>query len=214
MSFIPRLSRRALAVGLLVAVSLLTGCSGGLSSHAGTPFTACLRESGVDVSRMGSWTRDQERDALTDARAMACVLSDLPREQRREVLGWAFPDVAADATADAQSVVVTAANEYLASQDAGDPASITRTGELLHALGMIGAQPEGVRHALALEPHLDAAGPLYEEWRAAERLEDEPATRTRFVEEQLRAGGALAEFFSETSASLLDAQVMASGEEG
>ncbi|WP_203136727.1 hypothetical protein [Microbacterium sp. JZ31] len=210
---VPR-RRLPVAAALIAAVTALTACTSGLSAHAGTPFTACLREVGVDLSRMGSWTRDEERDALTDPGAMACVLSDLPREQRRDVLAWAFPDVPPEASEGIQAPVIRAASEYLAAQDARDPHAITRTGELLHALGVTGAEPEGVRHALALEPHWDAAGPLYEEWRAKQDLDDVPATRTRFVEEQLVAGGALAEFFVETAEALLAAQVRASGEEG
>lgn len=209
---VPR-RRLAAATALIAAATALTACGSGLSAHAGTPFTACLREAGVDLSRMGSWTRDEERETLTDHRAMACVLSDLPREQRRDVLVWAFPDVPADAPAQAQAPVVRAANEYLATHDARDPETLARTGELLHALGVSGAEPVGMRHALALEPHLEAAGPLYEEWRAKQGLDDVPATRTRFVEEQLAAGGALAEFFRETSDALLRGQT-AADEEG
>lgn len=215
MTRIARRPRRAAgAAAAVIAVLALAGCAGGLSSHAGTPFTACLRDAGVDLSGMGSWTREDERDALTDAGAMACVLSDLPEDERREMLGWAFPDVPADATADQQAPVVEAVDAFLADRDPGDPEAIADAGELLVALGMRGADPDGVRHALTLRPHVDAAGPLYDAWRASERLADDPATRARFVSEQLSAGGALAELFGETADALLDAQVMASGEEG
>jgi hypothetical protein len=201
-----RRTRRASAAAALVAVTLLAGCSGGLSAHAGTPFTACLRDSGVDVSGMGSWTREEERDALTDARAMACVLSDLPEDERRDVLSWAFPDVPPDASADAREPVADAVAAYLASQDPADPAAIDAAGELLVALGMTDPEPAAVRHAIAFEPHRTAADPRYEAWREAEGLDDDAAARARFVQEQLEVGGALADLFSDTSEALRVAQ--------
>ncbi|GAA3670814.1 hypothetical protein [Microbacterium marinilacus] len=201
-----RIARLALAAAAVSATLALAGCGGGLSAHAGTPFTACLRDAGVDLSRMGTWSRDEERDALSDTRALECVLSDLPAEQRRDVLGWAFPEVAPDAPAEAQAAVADAVWGFLVERESADPATVTDAGALLVALGMTGPDPSGVRHALSLQPHLDAAGPLYEAWRDTESSADDTTTRARFVDEQLAAGGALAEFFTETSDALLAAQ--------
>ncbi|MER7797159.1 hypothetical protein [Microbacterium sp. NPDC096154] len=204
--------RRRLAIALVVVAAVpLTGCAVGLSSHAGTPFTACLLTSGVDLSAMGSWTRDEERETLSDPRALECVLTDLPVEERRDVLGWAFPDVAEDAAPEAQAGVADAVAGFLeqrvaAGGGAAADQDLADAGILLAALGMSGAEPPSVREAVALPPHLSAAGPLYEAWRESEALDDDFAARARFVEEQLAAGGALAEFFTETADALLAAQ--------
>jgi hypothetical protein len=204
----PRLS----AAALLVLALALTGCAVGVASHAGTPFTACLREAGVDLSEMGSWSRSDEQQALSDAGAMGCVLSDLPAGERREVLGWAFPDVPEGASAEQQAPVVEAVGAFLAQHDAAEPGTIADAGRLLVALGVRGPEPAGIRHALALGPHREAAGPLYDAWRDDAGLDDDPVARGRFVKEQLSAGGALAELFSETSDALLDAQQAAARE--
>lgn len=205
-----RLPRRAAASGTAVALALvLAGCGGGLSSHAGTPFTACLQQAGVDISRMASWTREREREELSDPAALACVLSDLPAGERREVLDWAFPDVPADASADEQAPVAEAVGGFLEARTPPDAEAIADAGELLAALGVAGAEPAGVRHALALRVHLDAGGPLYDAWREGLDLEDDHAARARFAEEQLELGGALADLLAETSDALLAAQEQA-----
>lgn len=198
--------RAALGAALALAALALAGCGGGLSSHAGTPFTACLREGGVDLSDMAAWTREREREELSDPRALACVLSDLPAGDRRDVLGWAFPDVPPEGPSDAQATVADAIGRFLDGHDALDARAISDAGGLLAALGMTGPEPEGVRHALALQLHRDSGGPLYDAWREGLNLEDDHAARARFVSEQLAIGGALAEFYAETSDALLAAQ--------
>lgn len=199
--------RRISRVAALVLVAFaLPGCTSGLAAHAGTPFTECLGEAGVPIGETASWTREQEREQLSDPEALACILSDLPADERRKVLGWAFPEVAADARVDEQAPVADAVAGFLEGASPGDAEAIADAGELLVALGMTGAEPEGVRHALAFELHRDAGGPLYDAWREGLDLEDAFSARSRFVAEQLDLGGALAEFYTETSGALLEAQ--------
>lgn len=198
---------RQLVSGLtatLAGLLLLAGCTsgGGVADQAAdSDFAACVERAGLSLDGADDWSEQEERDFLSQPRALDCVVSDVPADDRADLLSRAFPD---DSGSDEEAREKRAAKTdalvafVTARMEVGEGAreqTVADAAALMNAFGWDETDPwVGDRKQVALAiTRAEGGAASYDEWLDDTGRDDDYAGRIDFVQEQETEGTPLAE---------------------
>ena len=207
-----RIVSGAAAAALLV---LLAGCDdggGGVAAMSDdSAFATCVEKAGLSLDGSDDWSVEQERELLSRPEALGCVLSDVPEDERADLLGRAFPDDSGtdEAADEARTAKTDALVAYVDSRaDASRDETVADAAALMDAFGWDETDPwVGARKQVALaivRAEGDAA--QYDAWLSDTGREDDYEGRIDFVQEQETEGTPLADEVRALADELASAQ--------
>lgn len=194
--------RRGISGAILAAtLVLLASCDGGggvADQGDDSAFAGCVEEAGLSLDGSEDWSEAEEREFLSQPSALGCVVSDVPEDERADLLGRAFPDDSGDdEAADEARVAKTDALVAYVSARADRPRDevVDDAAALMDAFGWGDVDPwVGARKQVALAVvRADGGAAAYDEWLADTGREDDYEGRIDFVQEQETEGTPLAD---------------------
>lgn len=207
-----RIVSGAAAAALLV---LLAGCDDGGGGVAAlsddSAFATCVEKAGLSLDGSDDWSAEQERELLSRPEALGCVLSDVPEDERADLLGRAFPDDAGtDQAADqARTAKTDALVAYVDSRaDASRDETVADAAALMDAFGWDETDPwVGARKQVALAiVRAEGDAGQYDAWLSDTGRDDDYEGRIDFVQEQETEGTPLADEVRALADELASAQ--------
>lgn len=208
---------RRIVSGIAVAalLVLLSGCDdsgGGVAEQSDdSAFAGCVEKAGLSLEGSDDWSAEEERAFLSRPDALGCVLSDVPEDERADLLARAFPDDSGtDAAADeARTAKTDALVAYVGSrEDASRDATVADAAALMDAFGWDETDPwVGARKQVALAiVRAEGDADQYDAWLSDTGREDDYEGRIDFVQEQETEGTPLADEVRALAAALESAQ--------
>jgi hypothetical protein len=195
-----RLISGATAAALL---ALVVGCDDGGGDGVaaladGSDFATCVEDAGLSLDGSADWSVEEEREFLSQPDALACVLTDVPEDEREDVLGRAFPDDSGtDEAADEARTAKTDALVAFVGARADVPREelVPQVATLMDAFGWDETDPwVGARKQVALAiVRAEGGADDYDAWLSETGREDDYEGRIDFVQEQETAGTPLAD---------------------
>jgi hypothetical protein len=191
------------ASGVLLASATLAGCDngddGGIASQGpDSAFGRCVDQAGLSLDGYEDWSAQEERELLSRPDALACVLSDVPADERDDLLGRAFPDDSGtdDAADEARTAKTDALVAYVAAKsDVPRDELVADVAALMDAFDWDETDPwVGARKQVALAiVRTDGGAEEYDAWLSDTGREDDYEGRIDFVQEQETEGTPLAD---------------------
>jgi hypothetical protein len=192
---------------------LLAACDGGggVADQGDSAFADCVEQAGLSLEGSEDWSEAEERDFLSQPAALGCVVSDVPEDERADLLARAFPDDSGDdEAADEARVAKTDALVAYVSARADRPRDevVDDAAVLMDAFGWGDVDPwVGARKQVALAVvRADGGAAAYDEWLADTGREDDYEGRIDFVQEQETEGTPLADEVRALAEDLRSAQ--------
>src|SRR5687768_16703332 len=83
---------------LAAAFVLLAACDGGGVAEQGddSAFADCVEQAGLSLDGSEEWSEAEEREFLSQPAVLNCVVSDVPEDERADLLARVFPDDGGD----------------------------------------------------------------------------------------------------------------------
>jgi hypothetical protein len=183
-------------------LGLVAGCDDGGDGVApladGSDFARCVEDAGLSLEGAADWSVEEERELLSQPDALSCVLTDVPEDQRADVLGRAFPDDSGtdEAADEARTAKTDALVAYVGARaDAPREEVVPEVAALMDAFGWDETDPwVGARKQVALAiVRAEGGAEAYDAWLSETGREDDYEGRIDFVQEQETEGTPLAD---------------------
>jgi len=190
------------ATGVLVSAALLAGCDddddGVRAQDADSDFGRCVDRAGQPLDGADDWSVAEEREFLGRPEVLSCVLTDVPAEDREDLVDRAFPDDSGtdDAADEARTAKTDALVAYVAERsDASRDGLVDDVAALMDAFDWDETDPwVGARKQVALAiVRAEGDAEEYDAWLADTGRTDDAEGRIDFVQEQEAEGTPLAD---------------------
>jgi hypothetical protein len=191
------------ASGLLLVSAALAGCDngddGGVTTQGpDSAFGRCVDRAGLPLDGHEDWSPQEEREFLSQPDVLSCVLTDVPADERDDLLGRAFPDDAGtdDAADEARTAKTDALVAYVdAKSDVPRDELVADVAALMDAFDWDETDPwVGARKQVALAiVRAEGNAEEYDAWLSRTGRTDDYEGRIDFVQEQETEGTPLAD---------------------
>jgi hypothetical protein len=191
------------ATGLVLVSVTRAGCDDGDGGGVATQgpdsdFGRCVDRAGLPLDGSEEWSAQEEREFLSQPDVLSCVLTDVPADERDDLLSRAFPDDSGtdDAADEARTAKTDALVAYVdARSDVPREQLVTDVAALMDAFGWDETDPwVGARKQVALAiVRVDGGAQEYDAWLSRTGRSDDYDGRIDFVQEQETEGTPLAD---------------------
>lgn len=179
------------ASGVLLMTVTLAGCDdGGVATQGSdSAFGRCVARAGLSLDGYDDWSVQEEREFFSRPEALSCALTDVPADERGDLLHRAFPDDtgADDAADEARAAKTDALVTYVeAKSDIARHEVVADVAALMNAFGWddhyewLGPRKQVALAIVRAEGDADE----YDTWLSRTGRADDYEGRIDFVQEQ------------------------------